>query len=181
MSDMFRSRNPFPTDPADVIAIEFDDPLLAQEALLAATRLSRRGSLELADAVIVNKTKGKTRITQTKEMAPSQAAWMGSWMAGITGLLLAGTTGWLVGIAVGGLAGWFWAQRRDIGIPNRWLDEVGRRLRPEHSATVVMLPRFHRAHLLAELRRFRGRLMYSTLPGVEAEAIEEALEGPGWV
>lgn len=181
MSNVFRPANPVPSDPADVIAIEFDDPLLAQEALLATTRLSKRGSLELADAVIVNKIQGKTRITQTKEMAPAQAAWMGSWMAGITGLLIAGTTGWLVGIALGALGGWLWASRRDVGIPNPWLEEVGRRLRPEHSATVVMLPRFHRAHLLAELRRFRGRLMYTTLPGVEAETIEEALQGQGWL
>lgn len=177
---MFQPKRIRADDPANVIAIEFDDPLLAQEALLATTRLSRRGSVQLEDAVIVTNTNGKTRISQTREMAPAQAAWMGAWMAGITGLLIAGTAGWLIGLATGGAAGWFWAKGRDTGIPNPWLTEVGRRLRPGRTAAVVMLPQFHPAHLLAELRRFHGTLMYSTLPGVDADAIEDALSRPEW-
>ena len=83
----------------------------------------------------------------------------------------------MVGLLLGGAAGWLWASRRDHGIPNPWLAEVGRRLTPGHTATVVLLPDFYPMHLVSELRRFRGRLMYSSLPGVDAETIEDALEG----
>jgi uncharacterized membrane protein len=166
------------SDPADVIAIDFDDPLLAQEAVLATTRLARKGSVDLADAVLVTKlANGRLMVNQTKEMSPVQAALMGSWWLGLPGLALAGTNGWIVGAMIGALIGWIWAKNRDIGIPNPWLSEVGERLSPGHTATVIMLPSFFRTHLVAELRRFRGRLLYSTLDGVDASEIEDALEG----
>lgn len=166
------------TDPDDVIAIDFDDPLLAQEAVLATTRLARKGSVELADAVLVTKmVNGRMMVNQTREIAPLQAALTGSWWLGLPGLIIGGTTGWIVGAIVGALAGWLWARSRDIGIPNPWLSEVADRLSPGHTATVIMLPTFFRTHLVSELRRFRGRLLYSTLDGVDAEELEAALEG----
>lgn len=165
-------------DPADVMAIDFDDPLLAQEAVLAATRLARKGSIELADAVLVSKlVNGRSRVRQTREVSPAQAALTWSWWAAIPGLLLAGSTGWFIGAVVGALAGYLWARYRDIGIPNPWLQEVANRLSPGHTATVLMLPNFFPTHLLVELRRFRGTLLYSTLDGVDPEDIEDALEG----
>lgn len=167
-----------PTDPANVMAIDFDDALLAQEAVLAATRLARKGSVSLADAVLVSKMRnGRSRVRQTREVAPAQAAMSGSWWAGLIGLLLFGMQGWIVGALIGGAVGWVWARFRDTGIPNPWLAEVAARLSPGHTATVLMLPDFFPTHLLSELRRFRGRLLYSTLDGVDAEAIEDALEG----
>lgn len=163
-------------DPANVMAIDFDDPLLAQEAVLAATRLARKGSIQLADAVIVSKlVNGRSRVRQTREVAPGQAALTGSWWAGIPGLLIFGTTGWIVGAVLGALAGWLWATYRDIGIPNPWLQEVAARLSPGHTATVLLLPQFFPTHLLRELRRFSGTLLYSTLDGIDPEALEEAL------
>jgi uncharacterized membrane protein len=165
-------------DPDHVMAIDFDDALLAQEAVLAATRLARRGSIKLADAVLVSKLRnGRSRVSQTREISPAQAAMTGSWWLGLIGLLFAGTQGWIVGAVVGAGAGWLWARFRDTGIPNPWLDEVAARLSPGHTATVLMLTDFFPAHLLTELRRFRGRLLYSTLDGVDPEAIEDALEG----
>jgi len=167
-----------PADPANVMAIDFDDSLLAQEAVLAATRLARKGSVSLADAVLVSKLRnGRSRVSQTREVAPFQGAVSASWWAGLVGLLIAGVQGWIIGAIVGGAAGWMWARFRDTGIPNPWLNEVAARLSPGHTATVLMMPDFFPTHLLSELRRFRGRLLYSTLDGVEPEAIEDALEG----
>ena len=178
MTSFFKSNPDGVTDPSNVLAIEFSDPLLAQEAVLATTRLSRRGSVQLDDAVLVHRDrKGRARIQQTRETSPSQAAITGSLWLGLAGLAIAGTVGWMVGLLLGGAAGWLWASRRDRGIPNPWLAEVGRRLTPGHTATVVLLPDFYPMHLVSELRRFRGRLMYSSLPGVDAETIEDALEG----
>jgi uncharacterized membrane protein len=138
--------------------------------------LSRRGSIQLADAVVVSKLRnGRSRVAQTRELSPSRAALTGSWWVALPGLVIAGTNGWLVGAMIGALAGWAWATFRDIGIPNPWLQEVAARLSPGHTATVLMLPDFFPAHLLTELRRFQGTLLYSTLDGVDPEAIEDAL------
>lgn len=163
-------------DPTDVIAIEFDDDLLAQEAVLATTRLAKRGSVSMDDAVLVRKDdRGRVRFGQTREVDPRQAAISGGMWGGLIGLFAASTTGWLLGIAVGALAAWWWASRRDVGVPNAWLHQVADRMPNGRTAAVFLLPAVFPTHLIAELGRFRGRLLYSDLDGVDPEAVEEAL------
>ena len=59
-------------------AFTLSHPLLAQEAMLAAMRLSARGHLTLDDAAIVHKQEGgKVRIVQTKDISTTQGAMSG--------------------------------------------------------------------------------------------------------
>ena len=163
--------------PGDILAIDFDDPLLAQEALMAATRLGKRGSVSLGDAVIVSRDRrGKTRIRQTRDISPGRGAATGFWWGGLTGLLIFGTTGWLIGAVLGALAGAAYGKFHDIGINDDWLKRLGDELTPGHTATVLQLPQFYATHLLRELRRFNGRLLHSSLPGIERSDLEEALD-----
>jgi len=158
------------------MAIDFDDDLLAQEALLATTRLAKRGSVTMEDAVLVRKDgSGKTRYGQTREIDPPRAAVSGAMWGGLVGLLAASLAGWFLGAAAGALAAWLWASHRDVGVPNAWLREVASRLPNGHTAAVFMLPMVFPTHLLAELARFRGRLMYADITGVSPEEIEGAL------
>ena len=89
---------------ADLWAFAFDSSLRAQEALLAAMRLVARKQLALEDAAVVAKVRGKVRITQTKDVSPSQGAVGGAWIGILAGLLL-GPGGPLVGGALGAAAG----------------------------------------------------------------------------
>jgi uncharacterized membrane protein len=163
--------------PGDILAIDFDDPLLAQEALMAATRLGKRGSVSLGDAVIVSRDRrGKTRIRQTRDISPGRGAATGFWWGGLSGLLIFGTAGWLLGAVLGALAGAAYGKFRDIGINDDWLKRLGDELTPGHTATVLLLPQFYATHLLRELRRFNGRLLHSSLPGIDNADLEEALD-----
>lgn len=163
-------------EPRDVLAIEFDDPLLAQEALLAAKRLGRRGSLELADAALVARTeKGKTRLVQTRDTTPAQGAAKGFWWGGIAGLIAFGLVGWIAGLALGALAGAAYGRFRDIGIDDAWMRRLGDELTPGHTATVLQLPAFYATHLIRELRRFDGTLLHSSLADVDVEELNAAL------
>jgi uncharacterized membrane protein len=170
---------PAPADdtPRDVLAIDFDDPLLAQEALMAATRLGRRGSVSLSDAVLISRDRnGRTRIRQTRDVSPGRGAATGFWWGGLMGLLLFGVGGWLLGALIGAAGGAAYGKFRDIGIDDSWLRRLGDELTPGHTATVLQLPQFYATHLLRELRRFNGRLMRSTLAGVDDADLEDALD-----
>lgn len=163
-------------DVPDVLGIDFDDELKAREALLAATRLGRRRSVEMTDAVIVTRTPtGKTRILQTRDTNPAQGAVLGSWWGGLAGLVLAGLAGWLAGMAFGALFGGLWARLHDSGINDSWMKEMGTRLRPGHAAAFFQLPHAYATHLIRELRRFDGSLLYNSLHDVESRDLEEAL------
>jgi uncharacterized membrane protein len=159
-----------------VLAIAIDDRLLGQELLLAATRLGRRGSVELTDAALVGRNRvGKPRITQTREMNPSQGAMMGAWWGSLIGLIAFGMVGWLGGAALGAGLGWWRARSKDIGVPNDWMLGLAERLYPGEVAAVFQMRNVYPTHLIRELRRFNGRLLADTVADADQTEIEDAL------
>ncbi|MDT4908077.1 MAG: hypothetical protein QOI69_1318, partial [Pseudonocardiales bacterium] len=87
---------PPPPDNSKLLVISFDDPLRAQEFLLAAARLQKNGDIHLHDAVIIQRDKdGTSHVRETTDVTPVQAG-AG---AGVWGLLL----GTLFGGPIGGL------------------------------------------------------------------------------
>jgi len=161
---------------ADVLAIDFDDELKAREALLAATRLGRKRSVEMTDAAIVTRTPtGRIKITQTRDISALQGAVNGSWWGGLAGLVIGGITGWAIGLALGALTGGLWAKLRDIGISDPWMRRTAANLAPGHAAAFFQLPHVYATHLIRELRRFDGTLLHNSLRDVETVELEEAL------
>ncbi len=165
-----------PVTGADVLAIDFDDELKAREALLAATRLGRRHSVEMTDAAIVTRTRtGRIRILQTRDTSPLQGAVTGSWWGGLAGLVIGGITGWIIGVALGALVGGLSAKLRDTGINDLWMRQAAANLAPGHAAAFFEFPHVYVTHLIKELRRFDGTLLFNSLRDVESGELEEAL------
>lgn len=163
---------------ATLIAIAMEDALLAQEALLATVRLQRRGHLELEDAAIVaREAGGRIRVQETKDITAGQGALTGSWW-GLLGGLLAG--GPLVGAALGAAMGGIFAKMRDIGLKDAEIQAMGDELAEGEAALLLLVEDGHLVHGLAELRRFRGRLLKTTCPEPTAERLAEALAVDPW-
>lgn len=156
-----------------LIAISFTDPLLAQEASIAMIRLERRQSLKIDDMAIVNKTTdGRVHIHQTRDMSAGQGAATGGMWGALIGLAVAAP---FVGAAVGAAAGGLFAKLRDIGIDDGQMRDLGDSLTDGQAALFVLLEDFQLAHLLAELRRFDGRVLHTTVDTEIAAQLEEAL------
>lgn len=161
-----------------LIAIAMEDPMLAQEALLASIRLQRRGHLELEDAAIVaREAGGRIRVQETKDLTTGQGALTGSWW-GLLGGLLAG--GPLVGAALGAAMGGIFAKLHDIGLRDEDIQAMGDELAEGEAALLLLVEDGHLVHGLAELRRFRGRLLRTTCPEETNERLREALAVDPW-
>jgi len=154
---------------ADLWAFGFDSSLRAQEALLAAMRLVARQHLKLEDAAIVAKVKGRVRITQTKDVSPSQGAVGGAWIGVLAGLFL-GPGGPLVGGALGAAAGGLFAKLRDIGIDDDQMKRMGEELGDDEAALFLLVEDCHRMRALHEVSRFPGRVLAAT---ADPELVEE--------
>lgn len=154
---------------ADLWAFGFDSSLRAQEALLAAMRLVARQHLKLEDAAIVAKVKGRVRITQTKDVSPSQGAVGGAWIGVLAGLFL-GPGGPLVGGALGAAAGGLFAKLRDIGIDDDQMKRMGEELGDDEAALFLLVEDCHRMRALHEVSRFPGRVLAAT---ADPETVEE--------
>lgn len=168
------------TSTANLVAIALDDPLLAQEALLASMRLVRNNHLTLEDAAIIAKEEGgKVRVQETKDTSTVEGAVRGSWWGLLGGFLVGGPVG-LAGLAIGAAAGGIWAKLRDIGIQDEQMQELGEQL-PEGSAALLLLVEdVHVFHAMNELRRFGGRLLSTTCDEQSAERMREALATNPW-
>lgn len=156
-----------------LVAVEFDDELKAREVLLAFLRLQKRNSLFLEDAAIVTKNpRSKVRILQTRDTNPSQGAVLGSWWGLLGGLLFGyALPGALLGAALGAL----WAWRRDTGINDEEMKELGQGLRPGDAAAFFLMRDAYPTHLATELRRFDGRILHTTFDSETRDRLEEAL------
>ncbi|MEX0953343.1 MAG: DUF1269 domain-containing protein [Nitriliruptoraceae bacterium] len=164
---------------ADLWAFAFDSPLRAQEALLAAMRLVARSHLELEDAAIVAKVKGRVRITQTKDVTPTQGAVGGAWIGILAGLFL-GPGGPLVGAALGAAAGGLFAKLRDIGIDDDEMKRMGDDLADDEAALFLLVENCHGMRALHEVSRFPGRILASSADADLVEAVRRRLATDPW-
>ncbi len=159
---------------SSLVAIALDDPLLAQEGLLAAMRLVRRGHLQLEDAAIIAKDGERVRIQETQDTRPAQGAASGGWLGMLAGLFVGGPA-LLAGAAIGAAAGGIFAKLRDIGIQDEEMQRLGEELPDGHAALLLLVEDAHLFHARAELRRFHGRLLHTTCDEDTAASLEEAL------
>ncbi len=164
---------------ADLWAFAFDSSLRAQEALLSAMRLVAREQLKLEDAAVVAKVRGRVRITQTKDVSPSQGAVGGAWIGILAGLLL-GPGGPLVGGALGAAAGGLFAKLRDFGIDDDEMKRMGEELADGEAALFLLVEDCHRMRALHEVSRFPGRLLATTASAELAEEVRSRLAVDPW-
>jgi uncharacterized membrane protein len=157
-----------------LLAIEFDDPMKAQEALLASLRLHKRETIKIEDAAIVVKERsGRIRIHQTKDVDAGRGAVTGAWLGLLGGILfMAPFVGGVLGAAVGGL----WAKLRDIGISDKQMKEMGEALREGDAALFLLFEPLAPTNLLREFRRFDGSVLYSNLDDDLTSDIARALD-----
>ncbi len=164
---------------ADLWAFVFDSSLRAQEALLAAMRLVARQHLQLEDAAIVAKVRGKVRITQTKDVSPSQGAVGGAWIGILAGLFL-GPGGPLVGGALGAAAGGLFAKLRDFGIDDAEMKRMGEELSEGEAALFLLVEDCHRMRALHEVSRFPARLLAATADDEVVAEVRDRLAVDPW-
>jgi uncharacterized membrane protein len=160
------------SSPAHLLAIRFDEPLKAQECLIAALRLQKRGSVTIDDAAIVTNEEGKVRIHQTKDMNTGQGAATGGWFGALAGLLfLQPLAGAVLGAAIGGL----WAKLRDIGIDDDQMRRMGESLADGEGALFLLLEESYPTHIARELGRFDGTVLFSSFDETDTQSFAAAL------
>jgi uncharacterized membrane protein len=166
MSDM-------PTE-QHVLAVMFDKPTRADEALLALVHVQQEGGIELADAVVVAKLEsGRTVVRQTVDITPGRAAVSGAWLGTLVGFLFGGPLGGAIAGAAGGA---LYAKLVDIGLDDGWVKQMAEWIDPGTSALLLLVnDPVLREGALHELGRFEGTVVSTTFPDDVRRAVEEAL------
>lgn len=159
------------------VALAFDSPLLAQEAMLAALRLQDSGLLALHDAVFVTRDeRGELAVTETMDPTPVAAAVPSTLFGALVGTLVAGPIGFLVGGLVGGGAGALAAKLIDTGIPDAIVARLRVLTKPGQTVLALLVTEVSGEAVVGELHRFQGaEVVYADLPPAALEVVRQAL------
>ena len=155
-----------------LVVIAVDDPMKAQEMLMAAGRLAKDGKLGIDDAVIISKTTdGKAHKLETTDMTPVEGGLGGAFWGLLFGTLL---TGLVTGAVTGG-AGALLAKIIDKGISDDFITQMEDLLDPGHAALCLLTDFADNEAAVHELNRFDGTLIWSNLPPAVAAEIDAAM------
>jgi uncharacterized membrane protein len=166
-----------PPDNSKLLVISFDDPLRAQEFLLAAARLQKNDGIQVHDAVIIQRElDGTSHVRETTDVTPSQAG-VG---AGVWGLLLGTLFGGPIGGLVVGAAsaggGALLAKLVDHGVKDATIAELRNAVPPGRTALALLVSHVSVAALQLELARFpNAQLVETDLAPAAVNAVQEAL------
>jgi uncharacterized membrane protein len=163
--------------PQTLVVIAVDDPMKAQEMLVAAGRLGREGKLGIDDAVIITKSDDghHTHKLETTDLTPVEGGFGGAFWGLLFGTLLAGPVGGLVTGAVTGGAGALLAKIIDRGISDDFIKQMEGLLEPGHAALCLLTDFDDDDAVLHELNRFDGTLIWSNLSAEAADVVRAAL------
>ena len=153
---------------AELVVIGFDDPQEADRALTELARLQREYLIDLEDAVVaIRGQDGKLRLKQSVDLVGAGAASGGLWGAmwgSLVGLLfLNPLLGMAAGAALGTGAGALSGSLADYGIDDDFIRQIGETLQPNSSALFVLVRKAQPEKVLAEVSRFRGRVIRFSL------------------
>lgn len=158
-----------------LLAIRFDHPLKAQEALMAMVRIATQDVIKIADAAIIDKDdNGKIRLRQSKDINAGEGATSGGLYGSLIGLI-GGPVGFLAGGALGAAVGGLWGKLRDIGIDDDHMKEMGERINPGENLLFLLLDDIQWTGFCREMKRFDGMLFESTASDVRDTELEACL------
>ncbi len=160
---------------SELVAVAFDNVTEADRVLFELNQLEKEHLVDLEDAVVViRRPDGKVHLKQSFNIAGAGAAY-GGLTGGAWGLLvgllflnpLAGfVVGGLTGAGMGAISG----AMSDYGVDDNFVRTVAQKLTPDTSALFVLVRKVQPEKVIAELSKFKGTIIKSSLsPAQEAE------------
>jgi len=167
---------------SELVVVGFDNTEEADRALRELQRMQKEYLVDLEDAVVViREADGKLRMKQSVDLigagATTGAVWGSLWGTLVGLLFLNPLIGLATGAALGAGAGALSAALADYGIDDDFIRKLGETLQPGTSALFVLVRKMQPEKVLAELSRFRGRVIRSSLPPEQEARLQAALTG----
>jgi uncharacterized membrane protein len=158
---------------SDLIAVAYPDEGTAAQARDTLMRLQKEHLIELEDAVVVVQGQdGKVRLDQAFPTVETGVARGMIWGTLIGLLFFAPWLGMLAGAASGAIAG----KLSDYGIEDRFMEELGRQLKPGTSALFILVRKVTPDKVLDEVRKYGGTVLQSSLTKDAEERLQQALQ-----
>jgi uncharacterized membrane protein len=156
---------------SDLIVVGFKDEFKADEVMNELRRLQSEYLVDLEDAaVVVRNQEGKVKIKQAQELVATGAISGGYWGL-LLGVIFFNPLFALAGAAAGALSG----ALSDIGINDDFMRDLGSTLEPVSSAIFVLVKKSTPDRVLADLSKFEGKVLRTSLSKEDEAKLQAAL------
>jgi uncharacterized membrane protein len=156
---------------SDLIVVGFKDEFKADEVMSELRRLQSEYLVDLEDAaVVVRNQEGKVKIKQAQELVATGALSGGYWGV-LLSVLFFNPIFTLVGAAAGALSG----ALSDIGINDDFMRDLGGTIEPGTSAIFVLIRKSTPDRVLADLSKFEGKVLRTSLSKEDEAKLQAAL------
>ena len=160
---------------ANLVAIAYEDVNQAQEVMGTLGKLVKEHSLELEDAVIVERQQGgKVKLHQPSTAGAGAAG--GALWGGLIGLIFLMP---LFGMAIGAASGAAAGAASDYGIDDKFMKEIAEKLPEGAAATFVLVREATTDKVVPEIAKYGGHVIQSSLSNEQEAALQEALDSRG--
>jgi uncharacterized membrane protein len=156
---------------SDLIVVGFKDEFKADEVMNELRRLQSEYLVDLEDAaVVIRNQEGKVKIKQAQELVAAGAIG-GSYWGVLLSVLFFNPIFALVGAAAGALSG----ALSDIGIDDNFMRDLGSTIEPGTSAIFVLVRKSTPDRVLADLSKFEGKVLRTSLSKEDEAKLQAAL------
>lgn len=156
----------------NLVVITFSNAQEAGQVLDALRSLEKKGLLSLDDsAVVVKDAKGKIQVKSQTDRGTK----VGVVGGGFLGLLIGGVFFPFAGLIAGALMGAVAGKMADLGVDQKFVDEVGAALTPDSSALFVLGRDAYPDAALAAMKPYEGQVHHTSLPTETEESLRRVL------
>lgn len=136
--------------------------------------------IEIREAAFATKlSRGRVKLEQSDDLGGGRGAFGGGAIGLIAGTIVAGPVGAAVGGMLGAAVTGMYAQLRDSGVNNDFMQQVGKQLEPGKTALFIMYTGVLGQDMLDTLREYNATLAFGTLPEETTTTVTEAYEETG--
>jgi uncharacterized membrane protein len=159
---------------SDLVAIAYPDLATARQVVNNLGEAQKAHLVELDDLVLVERRDdGEVKLHQPS-LAGTGAAGGAIW-GGLIGMLFLAP---MVGMAIGAAAGASAGAMSDAGIDDRFMKDLGTRLKPGGAAIIALVRDLHADKLLSEVQ-VPGEIIQTSLGAASEQALRDALARAG--
>jgi len=167
---------------SELVAVAFDSPDEADRALTGLVQLEKEYLIDLEDAVVVirgenDKVRLKQSISTVGAGAASGGLWGSMWGTLVGLIFLSPLAGFVVGGLAGAAGGALSGTLVDYGIDDKFIRSVAQSLKPNTSALFVLIRKAQPEKVLAEVEKFKGHVLRTSLSPEQEARLSAALSG----
>jgi uncharacterized membrane protein len=158
----------------NLVVMTFGNEAEAGQVLEALRAAHHEHSISLDDSAVVVKTEdGRVEVKNEVDRGIKIGALGGGLLGLLAGFLLGGP---IASLVVGAIGGAFSGDLANLGIDQRFIDDVSTDLEPGTSALFVMVREAEPEAVFAALEPFQGEIYSTHLPEDSEEALRRALQ-----